>query len=131
MAGLYSRPILARSRDLKRYAESIGSNPHGRFEIDDWPTRATVAHERRALPSPEEGLVNLLLRDVTGLNFGQDHVNKCNFGFEPGLQADDQTIVQRDGPVWFGRREVDFLDFLGRHRTLNDSAADCRGNDEC
>ena len=86
----------------------------------------TVAGERRALASPEERLIDLLLRDVAGLNFSHNRVDERDFGLKPGLQADDQSIAERDGPVRFGRRDVDLLNLIRSHRALNNSAADPR-----
>lgn len=91
----------------------------------------TVAGKRRALAGPEERFIDLLLWDVAGLNFGHDRVDERDFRFKPGLQADDQSIAQRDGSIGLGRRDVDFLNFIGSHRALNDSAADRRAEDKC
>ena len=84
---------------------------------------------RRALAGPEEGLIDLLLWDVARLNFSYDRVDERDFGFEPGLQANDQSIAEGDWPVRLGRRDVDFLDFIGGRGALNNSTANCRSQD--
>jgi hypothetical protein len=53
----------------------------------------SVASKRRALTSPEECFIDLLLRDVARLNFSYDRIDERDFGFKPGLQADDQSIA--------------------------------------
>lgn len=54
---------------------------HCRLEIDDRPVASTVARPGRALPGPEEGLVDLLLRNAADLHLVDHRVDEIDFRF--------------------------------------------------
>ena len=109
--------------------EQARAGAHGGLEVDDWPMRPTITRPGGALPGPEESLVDLLLRNVADLHFVDYSIDEIDFRFQSSLQTRDQTIAERNRLVWFGRREIEFRDFVGHH-VLNNSTADGRGQDE-
>jgi hypothetical protein len=66
---------------------------------------------------------------MTGPDFGDHGVDESDLRFEPGFEADYQAIAHRNGPTWFGRRDVDLFDFRGRG-TLHNATADRCGEGE-
>jgi hypothetical protein len=109
--------------------KQIRTGPHRRLEVDDWPIGSAVANDRGALAGPEKRLVDEPLREVSKLNLYHDRVDECDFRFEPGFEANDQSIAQCDRPIWFGGRDVDLFN-LGGHNTVNNTTADRRSEDE-